>query len=97
MEKLYNSKGQVAVAISPEYGAGWSTWSDVNPMDKRYNQLILDGDIQAAIELAEAENHDSFGLTDCYIEWLDPGTRFTVEEYNGYESIRTLVDLQYTT
>lgn len=28
MEKYYNQNGELAVLISPGFGAGWSTWND---------------------------------------------------------------------
>jgi len=88
MEKLYNNRGEVAVAVSGGYGAGWSTWNpDVNPMDKKYNQLILDGDIDKAIKLAKSEGHFTGGLEDCSIKWVDEGERFRIDEYDGSESL----------
>jgi len=94
MEKLYNSRGQVAVAISGGFGAGWSTWNaKVNPMDKRYNQLILDGNIDEAIKLGESEDYFTGGLRDCKIHWIDKGTKFRIDEYDGSEYIISENDL----
>lgn len=90
MEKLYNEQGQVAVAVSYGFGAGWSTWGDVSPLDKRYNELILKGDINKAVELAKEEGHYTGGLEDCKLEWLDVGTKFRIDEYDGYESLVVL-------
>lgn len=95
MEKLYNEQGQVAVAVSYRFGAGWSTWVDVSPLDKRYNELILKGDINKAVELAEEEEHFSGGLEDCKLEWLDVGTKFRINEYDGSESLVVLDDEDY--
>ena len=53
VEKLIRN-GEVAVIVSLEYGAGWSSWNkEVNPMDKRYVELILQGNILEAKELAK--------------------------------------------
>jgi len=87
MEKLYNKQGQVAVAISYDYGAGWSTWNDVSPLDKRYNELILAHRIEEAIELAESEGHYAGGLKNCEIEWLPKNAKFRISEYDGSESL----------
>jgi len=87
MEKLYNDKGQVAVAVSYGYGAGWSTWNNVNPMDKDFNELILAKDWDKAEELAEERGEYGGGLRDCKIVWLDKGIRFKITEYDGSENI----------
>lgn len=97
MEKLIKD-GKVAVAVSKGYGAGWSTWSDANPMDKRFNELILGGKIEEAKSLAmEDLGYYSDGLRNCVIEWLDIGTRFEIKEYDGNESLRILDDTPYYT
>ena len=87
MKKLYNDKRQVAVAVSHDFGAGWSTWSDVNPMDKKYNELILDGKLDKLKKICEKENICSLGVDDISITWLEPGTAFIITEYDGAESI----------
>ena len=97
IEKLYNDKGEVAVAVSYGYGAGWSSWNDVNPMDKRYNELILAEKWKEAEELAEEEDLYAGGLKDCVIIWLDEGTAFSIKEYDGAESIVTNDSLYLTT
>jgi hypothetical protein len=95
MEKLYNEKGQVAVAVSYGFGAGWSTWNDVNPMDKRYNELILNEEWEKAEELAEKEGHYAGGLCKCEIEWVNEGVQFDITEYDGSESLMPYSDLRY--
>jgi len=87
-DKVFNEQGQVAIAISPNFGAGWSTWSDVSATDARYNILILNGDIDAAVSLADAEGLYSRGLYSANIVWREPGTQFRITEYDGYESIK---------
>ena len=97
MEKLYNDKGEVAVIVSGGYGAGFSTWSDVNPMDKRYAELILNKKFDEAIELAESEDIFEGGIEDCYIEWIPEGEKFRIDEYDGAESLVILnIDNYYT-
>ena len=88
MEKLYNDKGQVAVAISSGFGAGWSTWNNkVNPMDKRFNELILNGDIDKLKEICKKEDIYAGGLDEVSIVWVEPDTAFVINEYDGSESI----------
>lgn len=87
IEKLYNDKGQIAVAVSYGYGAGWSTWNDVDPRDKRYNELILAKKFNEAEELANKEKQYAGGLRQCAIEWVDEGEKFRIDEYDGCESL----------
>jgi hypothetical protein len=96
MEKLIKD-GKVAVAVSKGFGVGWSTWSDANPMDKRFNELILEGNLKEAEALAKDLGYYSGGLEDCEIEWVEIGTRFEIKEYDGNESLRIYVDIPYYT
>lgn len=95
MEKIVRD-GKVAVAISPGFGAGWSTWCDVDPMDARFNQLILDGDLDAVRKIAEdsIKGDDEYiyvgGLDDVEIVWVPVGTAFYIDEYDGSESLVTI-------
>jgi len=95
MEKLYNENGYVAVAVSYGYGAGFSTWTDINPMDKRYTELILNEKFDEAVELAETEGQYAGGIGDCGIEWVEKGTRFRISEYDGSESLILYNDAEY--
>ena len=52
MEKIVRD-GKVAVAVSYGFGAGWSTWNEVNPMDARFNQLFLDGKIDEVVRICD--------------------------------------------
>lgn len=95
MEKLYNDKGQVAVAVSYDYGAGWSTWNTENKelcLDKTFNELILAKKFKQAEALAEELGYCGLGIEDCKIEWLDVGTKFYISEYDGFEELITVND-----
>jgi len=95
IEKLYNEKGEVAVAVSIGFGAGWSTWGDVSPLDKEFNELILNGDFETAEKLAKEKGFYAGGLSDCKIVWLEKGTKFRIDEYDGAESIVLLDEKDY--
>lgn len=41
--KYYNEKGEVAVLVSPGFGAGWYSWNKDRP------ELLFDKDIVAAV------------------------------------------------
>ena len=87
MEKLYNDKGQVAVAVSHDFGAGWSTWNDVNPMDKKYNELVVNGELDKLKEICKKEKLCSLCVDEISIVWMEPDTAFIITEYDGAESI----------
>lgn len=95
MEKLYNENGQVAVAVSIGFGAGWSTWNDASPLDKKYNELILNKKFDEAEELAKKDGYYFGGLRDCIIKWLDVGTTFRINEYDGRETLEILDNIDF--
>jgi len=102
-EKRYDEHGNVAVLISPGFGAGWSTWAH----DGENEALLFDSRLVDAVlaempedkfvALCESLGYQNYkgGAGDLEVYWLEPGTRFTVEEYDGSESIRTFDDLCY--
>jgi hypothetical protein len=91
MKKLIRD-GQVAVLVSPGFGAGWYSWNTKHP------EILFD---PAMVELVEQEKWDELqvyvnlkypdiyagGLEDLQIEWMPEGTQFIIEEYDGNESI----------
>lgn len=89
MEKIIRD-GKVAVAVSYGFGAGWSTWTDIDPMDARFNQLFLDGKFDEAKALCdELDLGHAGGAEDVVIEWVPVGTEFIITEYDGSESLET--------
>ena len=102
-EKRYNEEGQVAVLISPGFGAGWSTWSGGDDsgallFDSRLVDAVLAKmPTEEFVEYCKSLGYENYmgGAGNLEVEWLDPGTRFTVEEYDGSESLRTFDDLCY--
>jgi hypothetical protein len=89
MEKIIRD-GKVAVAVSGGFGAGWSTWNSVNPMDARFNQLFLDGAGHEAADLCEELDLGyNGGASDVEIKWVPVGTEFIINEYDGSESLKT--------
>lgn len=87
MEKIVRH-GKVAVAVSKGFGAGWSTWNRVNPMDARFNQLFLDDKYDKAVALCDKlELGYAGGASDVEIVWVPVGTEFQITEYDGSESI----------
>jgi hypothetical protein len=97
MEKIIRD-GKVAVAVSRGFGAGWSTWNDVDPMDARFNQLFLDGSSDEAADLCdELDLGYSGGARDVEIEWVPVGTEFIITEYDGSERLETKENFSWRT
>lgn len=89
MEKIVRD-GKVAVAVSGDFGAGWSTWNDVDPMDARFNQLFLDGRVDEVVRICNDESLGYVGgAGGVRIVWVPVGTEFVITEYDGAESLET--------
>ena len=82
---------QIGIIYSPGFGAGWSTWGDKGQaIDQELaNALHNDEPYEVVKQIAERNWPDSYlgGLADCIVEWVDSGTQFIVEEYDGSESL----------
>lgn len=94
MEKIIRD-GKVAVLISDGYGAGWSTWNTCQ-------ELIFDATIVLAVEknlsFDDVEEYLRGKYPEAYIscnpydqltiEWVEEGTQFVIDEYDGAETLR---------
>ena len=91
MERVIRD-GRVAVLYSPEHGAGWYSWHQIE-------ELLFDPSIVQWIESEEIDKIENylilkypgeyFGrLDDLTIRWIPLGTDFRVDEYDGSETIR---------
>ena len=82
---------KVGIIYSPGFGAGWSTWGDSGQAtDQELAQAIEDGKSSDEIyKIAEKNWPGAYlgGLSDCVVEWVEEGTQFIIEEYDGSESI----------
>lgn len=92
MEKYYNEKGQVGVIVSPSFGGGWSTWnvdSETLMFDKELVEVVLKGDSSEIKRIAETLCPDGYfgSFEDLEVEFLEPGTKFYIKEYDGSECI----------
>jgi len=97
VERYLNKDGKVGVLISIGFGAGWSTWNrnveEFLLFDSGLVQLALEqaseDEVQEYIDSLVDETHVyTGGWEDIGVVWLDPGTEFKVEEYDGSESLR---------
>ena len=91
MEKVIRD-GKVAVIFQPEFGAGWYTWNLDHP------EIVFDPNIVHHIELKEWDKLQVYmelrypdghfgGFESLAIMWLDEGTEFKIDEYDGQESV----------
>lgn len=102
-QKRYDEHGNVAVLISGGFGAGWSTWAregegEALLFDSRIVDAVLAGwEGDKIVSLCESLGYESYmgGVDGIRVEWLEQGTRFLVEEYDGSESLRTFDNLTY--
>jgi len=99
MEKVIRD-GNVAVLVSHGYGAGWYSWNN------EYQQLLFHPKL---VEMVEQKRHQEItdewvnenlginiyvgGAIGLKIHWLPIGTAFTIDEFDGAESITTIQDL----
>lgn len=84
--------GNVAVLYSPGFGAGWSTWNDMRAdmvFCPEIVEKILSGE-KVTVEFCEKVLGDGLyfgGASDLEVVWLSKGTVFTIDEYDGSESL----------
>ena len=102
MCETYCRDGQMAVLISPRYGAGWSTWSGRElAYDKRVVEAFFDWKGGRISELDFRQRVDSL-YDDVYygsaaenlmVKWVPFGVAFEINEYDGSESIEFIEDV----
>ena len=100
MEKVIR-EGKVGVLVSPRFGAGFSTWGYPTEaiFDPTLIELVENEKWQEAIDYCESTWEDSYsgGVHDLRVAWIDEGTRFIIEEYDGAESFRFEEDIDWIT
>lgn len=99
----YIVNDKVAVLITPNYGAGWSTGN------QEYPQILFDPKVVDMV----LTDHDKFEMLD-YLKatyprgyfgdlrslkvcWVDVDRQFVIHEYDGFESIRYFEDFNWIT
>lgn len=100
MNKYINDEGKVGVLVSYGYGAGWSTWNgnrEVLVMDKVLVTMKLANDDEDTVvnycEMLTGEKPYMGGWSSTEVVWLDKGTKFRIDEYDGAEALITTADL----
>ena len=105
MTEKYIKDGKVAVAYSPGYGAGWSTWvfddtltdtlifhPDVINMILSNKQSEIDKDWLVEHFGEEFKDVYCVGASNLNIEWVPVGTQFRIDEYDGSERVIELAN-----
>lgn len=94
MEK-YIKDGKVGVLVSSGYGAGWSTWNDINwALDKRVVEKFISDDANM-----NEKDWDEFmktigmegycgGCYDLELIMVDKGSIIKISEFNGSEELQ---------
>lgn len=96
MEKVIVD-GKVAVLVSHGFGAGWSTWNEYEDILMFHPKLVGMVEQGKEKQISEEWCENNLGLKDIYcggasdltIYWLDEGTPFRIDEYDGSESLIT--------
>ena len=100
MEKVIRN-GKVAVLYSPGFGAGWYSWNEkkellfhpklVEMVENNKQKEITE---EFCKDLLKTDDYICvLGAGNLQIEWLNEGTVFEIDEYDGSESIETLENL----
>jgi hypothetical protein len=98
MNKLIRD-GQVAVLVSPGYGAGWYSWHQIE-------ELLYDPSIAEWLEAEEMDKIEHYltlkypgeyfgGLEDLTVQWIDQGSEFRIAEYDGSEWIQLKAETKW--
>lgn len=100
MDKVIRN-GNVAVLVSPEFGAGWYTWNQDIPellFDPTIVDLVLnknaDSEIMAYATL-KYPNAYLGGVYNVVIQWVPIGSKFRINEYDGYETLELEKDITW--
>ena len=106
MEKVIR-ENKVAVLYSPGFGSGWYTWNSdseelvfnptlVEMVEQGRREEITEELCKELLGKAESDYVCTLGAHDLSIAWIPVGTKFTIQEYDGSESIMTVDDLELT-
>jgi hypothetical protein len=85
-----NDQGQVAVLISHGYGAGWYTWHGIYELlwDPTVVDMVLNQrPNEEIVDYCSRVYGEQYwgGVDGLAVHWLDPGTEFRIDEYDGSE------------
>jgi len=100
MDKVIRD-GKVAVLYSPGYGAGWYSCFGIEELlyDPKVVYMVENKDSTRAIEdyirSKYGEGPYLGGAEDLEVAWIDIGTEFIINVYDGSESIQLKKDFKW--
>jgi len=100
MDKVIRD-GKVGVLVSHSYGAGFHTWGA--PLqaifDPKLIELVENEKYQEAIDYVTTTYPDAYtgGIQDLVVTWIRQGSKFIIDEYDGFESVRILEETDWIT
>jgi hypothetical protein len=90
MKKLIRD-GQVAVLVSPGFGAGWYSWHHVEELlyDPSVVEWLEQGEMSKIQSYLALKYQDEYfgGLDGLEVKWVPVGARFRIDEYDGAENL----------
>jgi len=96
MIEKFIKDGQVAVLVSPGFGAGWSTWNydseqiEFMLFDANCVKAVLAGQPEKAAQIVQNQFDEHvcvLGAEDLTVEFIEQGQRFRINEYDGSETL----------
>ena len=100
MDKVIRD-GKVAVLISRGFGSGFHSYEapDEALFDPKLVELVESRDFDGAEEYVMNTYPDVYtgGVRNLVVVWIDEGEEFTINEYDGNESIQFKNETQWIT
>ncbi len=93
--------GMVAVLYSPDFGAGWYSWHNIEELlyDPKVVDMVLEKTSAETIELYCNEVYGDkayYGGSDqLTVTWIPVGTSFRIHEYDGSETIEIREEIDW--
>lgn len=94
--------GKVAVLVSKGYGAGWSTWASNGEevavlFDDDIVKAVLKEDFDEVDRICHVKYPDFYtgGIDGLGVQWVEVGTLFRINEYDGAESLELFYEGSY--
>lgn len=107
MEKVTNQRGEVAVIINNDYGAGFSTWNTSYPeflfhptlvnliLQDRNSEITKELLVSLARPLIEDDQPFLGSPSTLEVVWIKKGKLFRISEYDGLEKVSYADDYDF--
>lgn len=108
-QRVFDDEGNVAVLVSPGYGAGYSTNQLFNSDECVFDPFVVElvskpgwykkpDNLKVLSLYLENEYGEYFiteGIEDLVVKWVPEGTKFRIAEYDGAEYIEVLHEIDW--